>query len=122
VANVDVQQVGGFAGIGTPSLPFNFTLSGGVGVPAPTVNVAGAGTSYNLGVAVNNFTVQVATTGSPTFTLDLQGSLDGTTWTTIGSAISSTGLTTFTNVVVSFVRLNLATLSGGTLTAWMCGV
>lgn len=110
----NVQTVGGFSGIGTgPIKSLN------------AVTATGAGPSFALGSGCDTFCVQIVTTGSPTISVTLQGSIDGATWVTLGSAITATGLSFFTGVgPVPFVRLNLGTLTGGTaptVTGWICG-
>jgi hypothetical protein len=104
MSNISIQQVGGFTCSGLPPLT---SLAAAAAI--------GAGKAFNLGSAVNNFSIELLTTGSPSaFSVALQGSLDGATWTTIGSAASTIGVTTFTNTPVTLVRLNLLTLTGGT--------
>ncbi len=111
------RQGGGFTGIGSP--PVYALGSSPAGLTAPTL--PNTGTSWNFGTAINNLTVQIATTGSPTFSVQPQGSLDGKTWSNLGAAITSSGLTTLTNVCVPWVQLNLTALSGGSITGLVCG-
>ena len=78
----------------------------------------GAGASADLGAIRDEFSVLVQTTGSPTFSVTFQGSIDGTNWFTLGSAVTSvTNGATVTGVLARYVRANLTALSGGTLTA-----
>lgn len=59
--------------------------------------------------------IQVTTTGSPsTISVTVQGSLDGANWSTLGSAITATGLTFIADSPVLFLRAVLGTLTGGT--------
>ena len=61
-------------------------------------------------------TLQVDTTGSPSAaTLQLEGSLDGTTWTALSPAMDVSSSTMFhvLDAAVAFVRSNLVTLTGG---------
>lgn len=112
MSNINVQSKGGFAGTGTPALT---SLNG--------ASATGAGTAFNLGSTVNSFGVQiVAASGSPTFSVNLQGSLDGTNWFTIGSAITTAGQTYVGNACVPFVRLNTGSISGGTISGYIAGV
>lgn len=60
------------------------------------------------------YTLDVRTTGSPaSFTVALEGTLDGTNWTSIGTT-STTGRTRFADSPVKTIRANLTALSGGT--------
>lgn len=115
MAYTNVQRVGGFAGDGLPPLP---SL---VAATAPRVGLA-----YSLGSAVNNFTAQITTTGSPaSFSVTLEVSNNGTTWVAAGAAITAVGLTTFAGVGAAYARLNLTALTGGTaptVTGLICGV
>jgi len=88
----------------------------------------GAGVSSHLGLPMPIHSMQVVTTGVPTgCVVDLEGSLDGTNWFLLvrwditvqankefvtASAFAGTNLRAFP--VVSYVRANLTTLSGGT--------
>lgn len=88
----------------------------------------GNGTAFNLGSAVNNISVQLNVSGTPSaVSVSFQGSLDGTNWNTIGSAITSsaaTSLTAFAGTPVTQIRAVLNTLSGGsspTVTALIAG-
>jgi hypothetical protein len=82
------------------------------------VTGTGAGTGADLGDIRDEFSVLVQTTGSPTFSVTFQGSVDGSNWFTLGSAVVAvTNGTTVTGVLARYVRANLTALSGGTLTA-----
>ena len=76
----------------------------------------GASDIKKLPAVMKDFAYQSTTTGSPTTaTLDLEGSLDGTTFSQLGTANHATS-GTYTAVVdkpVLYVRLNLTALSGG---------
>lgn len=79
------------------------------------VTATGAGTAFDLGTMRDEFSLLAATTGSPTFSVTFQGSLDGTDWFALGSAISSvTNGTAVTGQIARYVRANLTTLTGGT--------
>lgn len=79
----------------------------------------GLSTSYDLGSVANEFSLLVETTGSPTFSVQFQGSLDGTNWLSIGSAVTAVqaGSATPAAIMARYLRANLTALSGGTLTA-----
>jgi hypothetical protein len=82
------------------------------------VTTTGAGPSRDLGDLRDEIAVQVETTGSPTFSVQFQGSLDGENWFSLGSAITSpTAGTAVTGELARYVRADLTALSGGTLTA-----
>lgn len=86
------------------------------------VVATGAGSSYMCGSGIEAHTVQAAITGAPTaVTVDLEGSLDGTTWFQLDTHAFSAGELTATgamwhvvNKVIKYVRANLATLTAGT--------
>lgn len=85
----------------------------------------GTGPVFALGYGCDRFGVQVATTGTPaSFSLALEGSLDGVNFVALGSAVTATGLSMITlSGPVCFVRFNLTALSGGTaptVTARFC--
>jgi hypothetical protein len=113
---------------GAPSLIGRGAVTPGT---APMTSLAaatatGAGTSFNLGCAVNTVGVQITDTGAPAaISVTLQASYDlGGTWTNVGSAITAVGVTVFQNVCAPMLRLNLGTLTGGTsptVTGIMCG-
>ena len=67
--------------------------------------------------AARNHSVQATTTGGPSAaTLQLEGSLDGVTWTALSPAmdVSSTTMFHVLDAPVSCVRANLVSLTGGT--------
>jgi hypothetical protein len=67
--------------------------------------------------AFNQFTVNVVTTGSPaSYSVQLQGSLDGVTWNNVGSAITADGFyaVSVSNQYYPFIRGNITAVSGGT--------
>jgi hypothetical protein len=89
------------------------------------VSSTGGGTALD-GLAVRAVAVMVVSSsaGVSAGSVQLQGSLDGTNWYSLGSAVStSSASTVFTPVVVSsaysrYVRANVATgITGGTITA-----
>jgi hypothetical protein len=97
----------------------------------------GAGVVLDLNGVSNEFTMQVETTGSPSLTVLLEGSLDGVNFhsmNTFGSTLRATdesyGLvdTTLSSAqpvskpFVRYVRANVTAFSGGTsptVTAWV---
>lgn len=98
----------------------------------------GPGSVWDLEGVGNRFTAQVLVTGSPTFALKVEGSLDGTNWDQIEPAtITGAGFVTwgdnpYTPVGnsgsptwahnVRYVRANLVSLTGGTsptITVWI---
>jgi len=82
----------------------------------------GASTSHAVRMKPRNHTIQTTITGAPTaVTIDLEGSLDGTTFVSLASYIFTaddlTAAAAMFHVVdkpVRFVRLNLKTLTAGT--------
>lgn len=87
------------------------------------VTAVGAGTSVRLKKGVQEHTVQVIITGTPTaVVVALESSLnDGTTWNTIGTYTLTAGDLTagsamyhVDNKPSELVRMNLTTLTGGT--------
>jgi hypothetical protein len=108
--------------VGGSPAPVFAKLSVGAGLP-PLVGqnaagTTGAGTVYDQGVCHGNFTVAVTVTGAPSgCAVQLQGSLDGTNWYSLGAATSNTSGTAAVSVANSparYVRANLTTLTGGT--------
>lgn len=81
----------------------------------------------DAGRLTDDASLEVKTTGSPTFSLQLQGSIDydpansgAATWAALGSAVVATGVTkvSFTTTgPVRYFRAVLSSLSGGTFTA-----
>jgi hypothetical protein len=87
--------------------------------PLKSLNAAtapGAGTTFDVQRATSNWEVQITTTGAPaSFAAHLEGAIDGSTLVTIGSSITTTGLTNVTsNTPLTQVRLVLDSLTGGT--------
>jgi len=82
----------------------------------------GASTSHPVRMKPRNHTVQVTITGAPTaVTIDLEGSLDDTTYISLASyvltAADLTAAAAMFHVVdkpVRYVRVNLVTLTAGT--------
>jgi hypothetical protein len=80
----------------------------------------GAGAAQNWGAVRSNHALQVNLTGAPSaVNVNLEGSLDGVNWTTIGAWAIAGGQTTgqtvwFTGKAAIFTRANLSTLTGGT--------
>lgn len=82
------------------------------------VSATGTGAAFDLDGIRDEFTLVIQTTGSPTFSLTLQGSVDGTNWFTLGSAVTSAAAATvITSQLAAYVRADLTALSTGTLTA-----
>jgi hypothetical protein len=80
------------------------------------VTAPGNGVTFDVQRATSNWEVQITTTGSPaSFACHLEGAIDGSTLVTIGSSITTTGLTNVTsNTPLTQVRLVLDSLTGGT--------
>jgi hypothetical protein len=79
--------------------------------------------SVAAGAAVyvgNLASLEVQVVGSGTWTVDVEGSHDGTTFTKIGSTVSAAGFVAVTQPMQYF-RLNTKTFSSGTPTAFLCG-
>jgi hypothetical protein len=92
------------------------------------VSGTGTGTPYAIGTLVNgvtnltalqNWSVQIS--GSATFNVSFQTSLDGVNWVTQGSAITSTSITSFTGVPACYVQLLVNSISGGSITGTIVG-
>lgn len=79
-------------------------------------NGGGAGDTYVLPGLMSRFTWSTALIGSPTgVSATLQGSIDGTTWFTIDTSISTTNETRHVvNKTVAYLRGGDPTLTGGT--------
>jgi hypothetical protein len=61
------------------------------------------------------FTMQTVATGGATVSITLQGSLDGTNWTTLATSTSATGDQQYAvDKPQKYLRVNLGTLTGGT--------
>lgn len=95
------------------------------------VTATGAGAAFALGAAKRTFGLQVTVTGAPTAAVvDLEGSLDGSTWDaigtwSIGAGQASGDIVFVVDRPVLHVRANLTTLTGGTaptVTAYICAV
>lgn len=86
------------------------------------VAATGAGTTHAVRMKPRNHTVQFTITGAPTaVTLDLEGSLDDSTWISLASHIMTAAELIATAAMfhvvdkpVRYVRLNLTTLTAGT--------
>jgi len=82
----------------------------------------GASLTWAVRMKPRNHTVQFTITGAPTaVTVDLEGSLDDITWTSLASHVTSAGelaaAAAMFHVVdkpVRYTRINLTTLTGGT--------
>jgi hypothetical protein len=98
---IPIAKVGGFSGTGTPPLPSLVAAA-----------ATGVGVGYAIGPAVGAWTVQITTTGSPTFSVALEGSLDGVNFVAVGAAMTAAGLYTF-QIPLPYVQLRLTAISGG---------
>lgn len=82
----------------------------------------GASATWAVRMKPRNHTVQITITGAPTaVTVDLEGSLDNTTWVSLASHIMSAAELTATEAMfhvydktVRYARVNLVTLTAGT--------
>ncbi len=91
---------------------------------AVTATGAGAGSTASSGLdkVIKDHTIQATITGAPTaVTVDLEGSLDGTTWFILDSHVFTAGELTATAAIVHIlgapvrhIRGNLTVLTGGT--------
>jgi hypothetical protein len=108
--------------VGSSPAPVYAKLSVGAGLPPLSslnaATVTGGGTAYDLGVCHGNWSMAVTVAGGPSgCAVQLQGSLDGTGWYSVGSATSNTSGTavaTAANTPARYIRANLTTLTGGT--------
>jgi hypothetical protein len=104
------SQTSGVLSLGTLSA---VGVGPAVGFPE-SASIGPVGQSYSL------FNTQVNITGGPaTVSVQLQGSLDGTNWFSIGAANTGTatnvaGPLGTANQAFAYVRANLGTLTGGT--------
>jgi hypothetical protein len=72
--------------------------------------------AYDLGAPADDITIQILTTGSPTFSVIPMASEDGVNYIS-GTAITATGMSKpFSGLLVRFVKFSLTALSGGTFT------
>lgn len=87
----------------TTSVQSNETFStSAVSLVVSTLNT----TAWNTGVAMNYAEVTTVVTGSPaSFTILLEGSLDGQTWTTLATLNNTAGETQWTTGSVQFLSL-----------------
>jgi hypothetical protein len=82
------------------------------------ITVPTIGPPTGVPASLMSYSIEVDTTGSPTFSVNLEGSLSGTAWTILGT-VTSTGIAWFSNKPCTFLRANCTALSGGTLSAWV---
>lgn len=91
-----------------------FTTGGFVSLATGVLNAS----SWNTGVGMNYAEVTTEVTGSPaSFTILLEGSVDGgTNWTTVATCSNTAGETQFTTGLVQFtsLRARCTAVSGGT--------
>ncbi|MGC2234262.1 MAG: hypothetical protein WBA09_22365 [Candidatus Acidiferrum sp.] len=71
-------------------------------------------TRGDVGDFEQSFTWQLNLTGAPTASCQMQGSLDGTNWFNLGTALTASGLQTISLTPVAFIRANLTSFTGGT--------
>lgn len=84
------------------------------GVSVTLLNAVGAtGASREVSPTNNQITFQA--TISATATITLQASLDGTNWSTIGTALTASGIVSF-DAPYKFVRANCTAFTSGTVT------
>jgi len=84
----------------------------------------GAGSVHGNEDTKVDHSLKVSTTGGPSFTVALEGSLDGVVWTELGYT-NNTSLLVTGDYPVRYVRANLGALTGGsspTVTAWVASV
>ncbi len=91
-----------------------------VGKSLDAATTTGPGLALEFDTPKSIFSLKIMTTGSPTFNINLEGSLDGVNWDTL-LAHQTTGLfPTWSPVGLSggtplmAIRANLTSLSGGT--------
>lgn len=77
---------------------------------APSVQV---GAAKDLEGVFGDHHLLVSVTGSPSFTVQLEGSLDGVNWTSFGQASSGTFSVILAGTLLRYVRANLVSLAGG---------
>lgn len=80
------------------------------------VTTTGASAAVLLESPMSLFTMQTVVTGAPTgVSCTLQGSLDGTNWTTLATSTSTTGDQQYAvDKPQRYIRANLGTLTAGT--------
>jgi hypothetical protein len=90
------------------------------------VSATGAGTALDGVVSRANAVATVSSSGGTSAgSVVLEGSLDGTNYFTLGSAVTTSAASTTytvaaTNVFVRYVRARVATsITAGTITAWV---
>lgn len=77
----------------------------------------GAGAELSC-LGARSYALDVRTTGTPTsFSVSLEGTVNGTDWVAIGSAVTAAGLTWQVDKPAARVRANLTALTGGTAPA-----
>ena len=89
------------------------------------VTSATIGGSTGTPASLATYALEVDVTGGPTFSVQLEGSVSGSTWFILGSAVTSAGLTFFTNMQCPFIRAHCTALSGGTnptVSAWISAI
>lgn len=95
---------------GSPVILLNAVTSTGVSsvVLQPTRSISGGPTLFTWQMAITGAPASVSTT--------LQGSLDGLNWATLDTSTNTTTELRFVaNSPVVYLRLNLGTLTGGTV-------
>jgi hypothetical protein len=77
----------------------------------------GSSGTYDAGDLKDEVGIQVETTGAPTFSVQVAGSLDGVSFFSVGSPVTLvTAETTVTGILARYFKATLSSLSGGTLT------
>jgi hypothetical protein len=102
----------------TPTDP-DFVNNTGV-YPMFSAAAANGTVVVDLGKPEDDVSIEIETTGSPTFSLTLTGSDDNSGYASLGSALVATGTTKIsfsTTGPVRYIKGVLASLSGGTFTA-----
>ncbi len=82
------------------------------------VTATGAGSTFDLGSPASSWAIQVVATGSPIACIvDVEGSLDGQNWYTLGTwskvSLDFGDIAFISNKPVLYIRANLKTLTGG---------
>jgi hypothetical protein len=80
------------------------------------VAAPGAGPVHDCGDVKAEFTMQIPQTAA-TFSVQLQGSLNNTDWYSLGSAAAAVGAVAASGTLARWVRANVASVSGGSVSA-----
>ena len=82
---------------------------------AITLINAATATGTSQSITTDGAPLHVAVNGITSATVNIEGSVDGSNWHLIGSALTANGLVTIANPP-KFVRANLTTYVSGTIT------